>query len=211
MGLGAAFGFICILATIYEWMPYTYIAFFIGLSQFIGTIGAMIAGGPLSNLAQTSVVTWQYIFYCLSAIGLILFILISLIIEKKRVNYSLFIVEKQNLDIKKNISTIMSNSQVWFIIIFCAFVYFSLEYLSENECKNLLRAKGFSTTFSAYMVTVSWLGFAIGSPIFGFISDTIKRRKPILLSSAVVTFLSLISIIYLPLSEPEALISFFFF
>lgn len=209
MGCGAAFGFICVLVSIYDWLPYRYIALFIGLSQFIGTMGPMASGGPLNELAQSHIITWQTMFYGLSVLGLLLSALIVLVVDKNRTCDQPFIVLKSTPDLKKELHNLKHNSQVWFILLFCAFIYFSLEYLTENECKNLLMAKGFSATFSAYMLSVSWLGFAIGSPLFGFISDKLSRRKPILLYSATATFLSLGAIIYLPLSEQAAIALFF--
>ena len=40
MGFGASFGFICLLISVHDWMPHKYSAIFIGLSQFIGTLGS---------------------------------------------------------------------------------------------------------------------------------------------------------------------------
>ena len=47
MGLGASFGFIALLVSVSEWMPLRLRGTFIGLSQFIGTMGPMLAAGPL--------------------------------------------------------------------------------------------------------------------------------------------------------------------
>ena len=54
MGLGASFGFVCLLVSVHDWMPHKHLAIFIGLSQFIGTLGPMIATGPLETFAQAS-------------------------------------------------------------------------------------------------------------------------------------------------------------
>ena len=51
-GLGSSFGFICLLIAVYEWMPKRNIALLIGLSQFIGTLGPMIAAGPINAIAE---------------------------------------------------------------------------------------------------------------------------------------------------------------
>ncbi|MBA3537234.1 MAG: MFS transporter [Tatlockia sp.] len=201
MGLGSAFGFICVLFAVYDWMPYKNIALFIGLSQLLGTLGPMAAGGPLSALANNSTMTWRTIFFDLSLIGCVVAVLIVLVVEKNKQLESSFIILKKSLPLKKEILGMLRDKQVWFIAIYCAFLYFGLEYLSENECKNLLIAKGFTSTFSSYMITIAWLGFAFGSPIGGYLSDKIKRRKPILYFSAISTLLSVTAILYLPLSE----------
>jgi MFS family permease len=211
MGLGSSFGFIAVLFALYDWMPYRYIALYIGISQFLGTMGPMAAGGPLNSLIQSSIITWRDTFSLLSIMGLILFILIAFFVDNNRKMEGNFIVLKRPADLKKDFLAMMKDRQVWGIALFCAFVYFNLEYLSENECKNLLIAKGYSSVFASYMITLSWLGFAIGSPLFGYISDKISRRRPILIFSAISTASALFGIIYLPLTSIAMSLAFFIF
>ncbi|MBA2656270.1 MAG: MFS transporter [Tatlockia sp.] len=211
MGLGSAFGFICVLFAVYDWMPYKNIAFYIGLSQLIGTMGPMAAGGPLNALASNSSVTWRTIFAILSLIGCGLTVLIFFVVEKNRKQDNSFIFLKPSMPIVDEIIGMLRDRQVWYIALYCAFIYFGLEYLSENECKHLLITKGFSSNFASYMITLAWLGFATGSPICGFLSDKIVRRKPILYFSAISTLFSLIFIIYFPLSQLEIAIAFLCF
>lgn len=201
MGLGSSFGFICLLVAVYDWMPYRNIALYIGLSQFFGTMGPMLAGGPLNALAQASLVTWRSVFIILSIIGIVLTFLIALIVDKNKRNKGTFLILNTQRDVLAGLYKAVKQPQVWAIAIFCAFVYFSLEYLSENECKNFLISKGFSSIFSSYMITLAWLGFAVSSPLCGFISDRISRRKPILLFSGWSTFLALTLIIYFPVNQ----------
>lgn len=201
MGLGSAFGFIGVLYALYDWMPYKNIAFYIGISQFLGTLGPMAAGGPLSALAHSSSISWRVIFFALSIMGFILALLIVFFVDKNRKIEGGFFILKKPRQITKELVAMMRDKQVWYIALYCAFNYFSLEYLSENECKNLLMAKGFSSNFSSYMITLAWLGFAIGSPICGYFSDKVSKRKPFLLLSSAFVLFSLTLIIYLPLSE----------
>ncbi|WP_058534506.1 MFS transporter [Legionella saoudiensis] len=209
MGLGSAFGFVGVLVAVYDWMPRNNLALFIGLSQFLGTLGPMFAGGPFNELAHSSIMTWQQFFFILSLIGLLLSLLMSLFIRNKSNAEDSFIILEKTTQFKTELMAIIKQKQFWDISIYCALIYFSLEYLSENECKNLLAAKGFDSSFSSYMITLSWFGFALGSPLFGYFSDKIKLRKPILVFSAVTSFFSLFFIVYIPLAEWGAIIAFF--
>jgi len=211
MGLGSSFGFISLLVALYDWMPYRNIALYVGLSQLLGTMGPMLASGPLNTLAQNSSVTWRTIFIILSCIGLLLTLLITLIVDNNKQNKGSFLILSKPKKVMNHLAVIIKQPQIWLIALFCSFIYFSIEYLSENECKNFLMAKGFSSIFSSYMITTAWLGFALGSPIFGYISDRISRRKFVLLFSAAATFLALFFIIYLPLNKIEMFSSFFLF
>lgn len=211
MGLGSAFGFIGVLVSIYTWMPRKNLALFIGLSQFLGTLGPMLAGGPLHELAQSAIMSWQNFFLLMSAAGVSLCALILIFIKKKTYSNTAFIILEKPTQFKEVFLSIIKQKQFWIISIYCALIYFSLEYLSENECNNLLATKGFSSAFASYMITLAWLGFALGSPLLGYYSDRISLRKPMLIVSAIVTFSALFSIIYLPLTEHWAIISFFSF
>ncbi|MGQ3888575.1 MFS transporter [Legionella sp. CNM-1927-20] len=213
MGLGSSFGFICLLVAVYDWMPKPNIAFFIGLSQFFGTLGPMIAGGPLNTLAGAGMVSWRELFIILAGVGAFLSLAILLFVEKNKQHSGHFIILSRPKATLNNLYTLIKEPQIWCIILCGSFNYFSLEYLSENEGKNFLMHRGFSSNFSSYMITLSWLGFAIGCPIFGYLSDKIKRRKPFLLFSALTSFIALTSIIYLPAYLPalEEIIAVCFF
>ena len=63
MGFGSAFGFIGMLVAVYDWLPYKNIALFIGISQFLGTLGPMAAAGPLDTLIHSTHISWRNCFY----------------------------------------------------------------------------------------------------------------------------------------------------
>ena len=55
------------------------------------------------------------------------------------------------------------------------------------------------------MITLAWLGYALSCPLLGFISDKIQRRKPVMLTSAVIALVSLIGIIYFPRKDSNSI------
>ena len=72
MGLGSSFGFIGLLVVVYDWMPSNKTGLFIGLSQFIGTLGPMLAAGPLNAVAESGGLSWRLVFLGLGIFGIIL-------------------------------------------------------------------------------------------------------------------------------------------
>lgn len=208
MGFGASFGFVCLLVAVYDWMPHKNIALFIGISQFIGTMGPMLAAGPFNTLAQNEVINWRLLFLGLAIFGGFLALLVLFFVDKNRRTQGKFIILSRPTHITTNLSRILKQKQTWYIAIFSASVYFAIEYLSENEGISFLLKKGFSSGFSSYMITVAWLGYALSCPLLGFISDKIQRRKPVLLISAVIAFIALTGIIYLPLGKGLTLVCF---
>lgn len=209
IGLGSSFGFICLLIALYDWMPRRNIAFLIGVSQFIGTMGPMIAAGPINAFAEASAVTWRNIFLFLGVFGLILTGIILLFVKNSPREQGNYLILRTPGQVKANIKQLFSRVHPWGIALFSAFVYFSIEFLSENDGKIFLHLKGFSSNFSSYMLTVAWLGYAIGCPLLGFLSDYFQRRKSIMLSSAVIAVV-VITILIFSEEKYSLIIAFFF-
>lgn len=208
MGFGAAFGFICLLMAVYDWMPHRYSAIFIGLSQLIGTLGPMTATGPLHTLSATMGVTWRQIFLYLGIFGVVLLVLAILFIENNQQKAGKYIILYKPESLSVSIKRLFTRTQPWFIAILSTSLYFTIEYLSENEGRAFLLQKGISLGASSYMLTTSWIGYAVGCPLLGYCSDLLQRRKPVMVLAATIGFLAIISILYLPTSYLT--ISFFF-
>ena len=196
MGFGSAFGFICLVIAVYDWMPHRYAAIFIGISQFFVTLGPMLAGGPLNAIAQTWGVDWRFIFLGLGGVGILATVLIYLFVEGNcgKVGEGVFLHRHEN--ISASIKQLFSKIQPWYIAMLSACVYFSVEYFSANEGRAFLALKGVSLRSASYMITVGWIGHAIGCPLLGFISDFIKRRKIVMILSAFLGLVAILMILY---------------
>ncbi len=208
MGFGASFGFICLLVSVYEWMPSKYRAIFIGLSQFIGTIGPMLAAGPLSSLSIEHGVSWNNIFIALSVIGVVLSVVSLFFVENNKEIKAGFIILHKPETVLNSFKRLFKKIQPWYIATVSAVIYFPIEYLSENEGRIFLNLKGINIEDASYMITTSWIGFAIFCPLFGLISDWLDRRKLFLVLTSGITFFAMLLLIY---AENSYLLFFSFF
>ena len=207
-GLGSSFGFICLLISVYECMPKRNTAFLIGISQFIGTIGPMIAAGPINSLTENSSINWRNIFLFLGLIGLSLALLIIIFVKSNPQKEGNYLILRKPEKLTTSIKQLFLRLSPWSIALFSASIYFSIEFLSENDGKIFLTLKEHSPKFSSYMITISWLGYAIGCPLLGFLSDYFERRKNIMLVSAIIGIASITTIVFS--NEKSALINAFF-
>ncbi len=196
MGFGASFGFICLLVSVYEWMPHKYRAIFIGLSQFIGTLGPMVAAGPLNSVSEAAGVSWRFVFLCLSGIGIFLAILVLFLVENKKQKASKYIILNKPEKVSVSLLRLFFRVQPWYLAVLSASLYFTVEYLSENEGRAFLMLKGISINSASYMITISWIGYAIGCPLLGFLSDIFERRKIMMQFCAIASLISTIMILY---------------
>ena len=185
MGFGASFGFICLLISINQWLPRKYNAAFIGIFQFIGTLGPMFAAGPITSIITETNISWRDTFSILATIGVAIATLIAIFVKNNsRKKGSFIILNRVSLN-SKEIFGIFKSPQPWIIAAFSALIYFSLEYLSENEGRALLMAKGVTTIQASYMISISWLGYAFGAPLLGTLSDMTERRTTLMKLSAI--------------------------
>lgn len=210
MGIGSSFGFICLLVAVYEWMPRQHFALFIGLSQFLGTLGPMMAGGPLGAVSQAGV-SYHKVFIIVGMIGLIIAGLILFLVRNNNapVKNEVRFLEKKE-PIFTSLKKIFTMKEMWFIALYSALVYFGIEYLAENSTPAFLKLSGYTAVFAGYMITLSWLGYAIGCPLLGFISDRIKRRKSVMIAASVFAVVGLFMIFYMTHSAILVILGFFF-
>ena len=132
MGFGSSFAFICLLITIMTWFPKTYLAFFVGFSQFIGSMGALLAGGPLVTLLVNHQNDWRMLLIKISMIGFTLAVLVFIIMKNKsRDNTQTIIYLIQPKPLKQRLLRLIKNPQAWFIAIYSGIVYISIILLGE--------------------------------------------------------------------------------
>lgn len=212
LGFGSSFGFVCVLIAVYEWLPRKKVATFMGLSSFIGTMGPMLAAGPLVSLSVEAGIDWRTIFLAVGLIGLVLTVIVVFLVKNNPdpPQEHDFRILKKDMSFLESLKRIMVQKQIWFIAAFAALNYFAIEYLAENEGISFLVTSGCTYGFASYMLTVAWLGYAIGCPILGLTSDLLKRRKPVMISGISMCILSLLTIFYLPANKTMFIISFFF-
>ena len=196
MGFGASFGFICMIISVYEWLPRKYIAIFIGLSQFIGTLGPMLAAGPVEALIYSAEISWRSMFSFLALIGATLTALAFYFVENNRETTGQYTILYKPENPLKAFLRLFKKIQPWYIASLSAFLYCSVEYFSENEGRAFLILKGVSANSAAYMITMSWLGYAIGSIALGIVSDFFERRRTPVIFCAFLGLFSITTILY---------------
>ena len=196
MGFGSSFGFLCLMISVYDWMPSRYIAILLGASQFIGTLGPMLAAGPLDSFAQSGAVSWRGILLSFGVLGVVISILIWFFVDSNNQKSGQYVILRRPEPMLWRLKRLFSRTQPWFIAIYCASMYFAIEYLSENEGKHFIAQKGFSSNFASYMISIAWLGYATGCPALGAISDLFQRRKVPLIMAAISSVVAMSLLLY---------------
>lgn len=189
MGFGSSFAFITLLVIVREWFPRKYFGFFAGLSQFVGTLGPILAGGPLVALLDDADMTWRTIIAATGFLGFGLTLLSLLFVRgRKPDNPDALRLLLPKVPLKEQILALLSNRQAWFVALYSALIYTAIATLGAMWGENVLVAKGLSNRLAGDAASVLWIGYAVGCPISGLVSDCLKRRKIVLIGLAVLAF-----------------------
>ncbi len=197
-GAGAAFAAVNCLKLIANWFPSRLFAFMAGLMMTMAMLGAVGGQAPLSKFIEAT--DWRRAMEIIAASGLILAVLFWIVIRDKSPEHK---VEKHIVSTKislfDSLKRILKNPQAWWLSVYSGFafapvmVYGGLWGVSFTE-----EAFGVSKNIAAQSVSLIFIGFAVGAPAFGWFSDFIGKRKPVMFWGTLVGLFAITMIIYTP-------------
>lgn len=183
MGFGSSFAFVSMLIIATSWFPRQYFAFFVGASQFIGTLGPMLAAGPLVWLLHHAQGDWRGLLNNIGLSGFGLLLLVSWFIKDSNAsNRDNLIILSRPTPTSKAIKKLFSNPQAWFIALYSACSYCPIALLAAFWGTSFLQAHGFTQANAASMISLSWVAYAVSCVLLGILSDITKRRKTLLIA-----------------------------
>ena len=199
MGLGSSFAFLSMLLLLFDWFPKKYSGFLLGVGQFIGVLGPILAGWPLYQLLQYYHQNWRLLLRGIGWIGILLAILMIIFIRYRRQSqYSQKIVTKFSLRL---FIKFLQSKLAWTIGFYSGFSYMTIALFGTLWGITYLNALHLPTAVASFAVSMLWLGLAIGCPLIGLISDLIRRRKIILLCCAALGLIISLLILFPPIKD----------
>ncbi len=200
MGLGGGFAFLCLLIITIDWLPKKRLALFVGAGQFTGTMGALIAGGPLASIVVSAHIPWRTVFIFIALAGFFIFMLASLFVKKRKQDReNEVVILNTTHSIRSKIRQLIHSTQAWWVAIYSAFIFLSVAMLGAVWGTIYLQSIGYSQQTAASIVSLAWLGFACGCPILGGVSDYIIKRKPVMMLCSLIGTIDALCVVYIPL------------
>jgi len=203
IGFGSAFAFVGVLKLASVWLPPNRFAMVTGMTTSLGMIGAMLGGVFLSSLIEQ--VGWRQTVLYASYLGLILFPLVWLFVRDK----PSFVLESPEVksyvsyrQLWQEIYYAMKNPQIWLNGVIGGLLMMPTMVFPELWGKLYLQTVcHFETSEAASTATIIFLGWAIGAPLAGLLSDWLAKRKlPIMVGSFLAVVLLLVFLYYPALS-----------
>ncbi len=190
-GFGHAFALLSCFRVVVLLLPTLRQASVMGLIITIALIGGFLAQTPTEYLS--TLVGWRHTIYLQVSLGLVIFLLQVLflpnITQPKRTPAS----HPGKTSIPKQLIKVCKNSQNWLSGLYICFMSIPMMILGALWGENYLTINhGLSTSQAAFATGMIFIGIMIGSPLVGFISDFLNKRRLIMVCCAFLTFLTLL-------------------
>ncbi|QLH42733.1 MAG: MFS transporter [Coxiellaceae bacterium] len=195
MGFGAAFAFVGTLKLATLWFPPHRFGLLAGMTQALGMLGVAVA---LSSLAVTvHALGWRMTVGMIGMVLLILAILIGIFVRDRPIIAATS--SKSTIGLWQGLVLVLRNPQTWVNAAFAGLLYAPTAAFAELwGVSYLVRVYSISTSMAATAVSVIFIGWAVGGPLMGWISDSIQKRRPVMMFSIMMSFLLMTIILYLP-------------
>ena len=173
-----------------------------GLLQSVGMCGAIFGQAPLRHLVES--LGWRGTMTALAGVAVLLSILLFVLVPRRSAEQltatnqagssQTNATKKKLLDGLKSVS---SNSQTWI----CAIIGFGLAATMLGfgalwSVPWLTTVHGYSTVQAGGIASMIFVGWAVFSPLVGWLSDKIGRRNPVMMLGSLLCFVSFATLIF---------------
>ncbi len=199
IGSSVAFSLVGAMAVAGQWFPANRFAILSGWAMLFGMTGGVVGQAPLRKLVET--MDWRQTYYLL-AIGGVALALASVLTVRDRHRGSGGIRQ-----VLGGLGEVMANRQTWLIAIaglgttgpLLGFAgLWGVPYLSAAHSLDRMTAATVTSTL--------FIGWGIGAPFFGWLSDRIGRRRPPFAVGLLLALLGIVALVYAPPLPAWALI-----
>ena len=215
MGIGMACNLMGTLKIITLWFTPRYFATLSALVVSLGTVGNLIAATPLVLLAQA--MGWRNSFLVMAGINLILVVLFFAIArDRPRTPLVPDVPEAastQMRDILQSLVRLFKEKDYWIISLgtFCRYgIFAAVQALWAGPF--LIQTLQVPAVTAGNLLILTSVGIVVGSPIFGWLSDTIlENRKGVVISGLIGMAVVLLVLTRLEPGTGMAVLSILFF
>jgi len=198
VGFGSAFAFVGALKLATIWLPPNRFALVSGIIVCLGMVGAMIGDVFLRICVDGA--GWQLTIYSAAVIGVILTASLWLIIRDTKVQQVKF--HQNSLAFSKlfkGLFKAVKNTQIWLNGIIGLLLFLPITAFAELwGIPYLEQSHGLGKVAAAHANALIFLGWMVGAPMWGFISDYLRLRRLPLMVSSLLCFIFITPILYIP-------------
>ena len=211
IGFSAAFAFISALRLATSWFPPAMLGLLAGLTQALGMLGAAAGEAPVSFLVGT--VGWRHSMLIIAFLFIALAALLYQYVQDKPGTKARELKFENRLSILSSLRIVLSHRQTWLNAFYAGFLFAPTAVIGEAIGPAYLQyGRGLGAHAAAFATGLIFIGWGIGGPLSGWLSDKIGRRKPFMIVSAICGVVFSTIFVFCPtMSETTAYLIFFAF
>lgn len=215
IGFSAAFAFVSALRLAASWFPPSRLGLLAGLTQAVGMWGAAFGDAPVSFIMEQ--VGWRYTMLLMSLLFIMLACLILRFVQNSPSSGGNAVPmsenSKQAIKVLDSLKTVLTNRQTWFMAMYAGLTFAPTAVIAEFWGPSYLQyGRGLSAHSAAFANGLIFIGWGIGGPIAGWLSDRLGLRKPLLYVSALSGCFILSALFFWPsLTEFQIYLLFFIY
>ncbi|MFZ0219107.1 MAG: MFS transporter [Candidatus Aquirickettsiella sp.] len=200
-GIGNAFCFLSCIKLATRWFPSQRLALVIGIIITIAMAGGIVAQTPFALVVHA--LGWRTAVLINAGLGLFITLLVYLFVydypkdqlSEKRLDA----VTTKPISVMKSISLSLQNKQNTLAGIYTCLLNLPIILLGALwGTLYLTQVHHLEKTQASLVATMIFLGTIIGSPLVGWFSDFIARRRLLMITGAILSLFVLIAIMFIP-------------
>jgi len=202
IGMGGAFAAIGCLKLTVNWFSASMFPLMSGLILSFGMIGAIFGQAPFAYLVDMH--GWRNIMVYGSYVGFLLSICIVVIVRDKP-NYNR--TNHANPHYRKpsffDLIQVLKNKHNWLLAWYSGFAFSTVPaFCGLWGVQYLAIAYDVSIASAGWLISLTFLGIALGAPVLGSLANKLQRRKPPMYVGIIVSIVSFSIIVYFPYKLP---------
>lgn len=195
MGAGAAFAAVSCFKLAALWFSPKRFALVSGMFMTAAMLGAVGGQMPLSLLVQKE--GWRHALEIIGVIGIALSVAYYLILRDKTTSHD--VPSPTHKKGNYHFREIVTHKQAWLLSLYSGLAFAPISVFGGLWGVPFLEtAYHISRTDAAMAISCVFIGFAVGAPFWGWFSDYIQRRKPVLFTGTFSALICLSIVLYSP-------------
>lgn len=202
IGFGCAFSFAGALNYAAIWMPAHRFATLSGGAQLLGVLGGITGQAPLGVAVEAF--GWRPMMLVVAVFGAVLAIGCGLILRDRPRGDGATARPRLLAGLKRA----AGSGQVWLAAMFgLAMTSAMLAFGGLWGVPYVMQAYGHPKAEAALLVSTLFIGWGIGAPLFGWLADRYRRRKPFMILGAFLSTTGIAAAVYLPHTSEVTLVA----
>jgi len=194
-GTGAAFAAINCLKLTKNWFSPRHFAFMAGLMMSLGMLGAVGGQAPLSHFI--SLTGWRHSLEIIGVVGFFLAILFWIVVRDRAPHHKEELVTSEKGSVWKHCMKIFKSAQAWHLSVFSGLAFAPVTVFGGLwGVPFLMEMYQIDHKEAAQLVSLIFIGFGVGAPLWGWLSDAIKSRRIVMGWGTVIAIVASIFVLY---------------